>query len=164
LRFPRRWLWRMLSSMMRSRVTLGRTDVSWIISPHHQRDNNRRAGDNFNSNYQLKHAAQLLVTLIMETIYSSETLVLIRSTRRRIPEESFLHTRRNWAFRIFPQKKQLASEFHQPLKIKLFNVRAYLSHLLQHYTTHLLMRFILSWKEPLFRWTLPDWGVRHAVA
>jgi hypothetical protein len=71
----------------------------------HQGEKNQRVRNNGSSNYQLQHAAKeysvavtvnvvpsslILFTLMMEAIRSSETMALIRVTRRHIPEDDIL--------------------------------------------------------------------------
>jgi hypothetical protein len=73
---------------------------------HHQGEKNRRAR-NVSTNWQPKHAGQILlsllvtdnfpsssilVALIMEAINSPETPVLTRATLRIIPEDGILHS------------------------------------------------------------------------
>jgi hypothetical protein len=71
---------------------------------HHQGDKNRRSR-NVSTNYQQKHPASCqliltlflarrIVTLMLETIRSSETSVLTRTTRSRILEDGILHSHR----------------------------------------------------------------------
>jgi hypothetical protein len=73
---------------------------------HHQGAKNQRARDNVNSNFHLKHAvvtanvvpsSPILVTLMMEAICSSESLVL---TRRNIPEDGILYRGQQFGNRI----------------------------------------------------------------
>jgi hypothetical protein len=71
---------------------------------HHQGDKNRRARNNVSSNSQPKQAAkkycvilflrnkQILVTLMMEAMHSSETSILTRVTRRNISDDNILHS------------------------------------------------------------------------
>jgi hypothetical protein len=63
---------------------------------HHQGDKNRRASNNVNSVLQLLITANvvpsppILVILMMEAIFSSETSVLTRVKWRNIPEDGIL--------------------------------------------------------------------------
>jgi hypothetical protein len=51
---------------------------------------NERARNNASNKYQLV----ILSTLILETIHSSETSVLTRTTRRHISQDGILHSHR----------------------------------------------------------------------
>jgi hypothetical protein len=66
----------MASSGMLRRVALVRTDVSQRASV---------------ASYGCIPSSPILVTLMMEALSSSETLVLTRATRRNVPEDSILH-------------------------------------------------------------------------
>jgi hypothetical protein len=91
---------RMASSGMLLRVALVRTDVSEEPSASFIRVTRNTNSVFLRSVRRLLVAAsvvpssQLLVTLIKEALSSSETSVLTRATRRNIPEDIILHSRR----------------------------------------------------------------------
>jgi hypothetical protein len=105
LRFSQRWLWRMASSGMLHHVTLVRTDVSEEISASIIRVTRigelgtlaitnwcmlrslRRASV---ASYGYVPSSPILVTLMMEALRSSETLVPTRATRCNLPEDAIL--------------------------------------------------------------------------
>jgi hypothetical protein len=85
LRFSRQWLWRMPSSGMFHCVALVRTNVleelsTSIISSVHQ----------LLVTANVVPSSSIFVTLMMEALSSSETLVLTRTTRRNILEDCIL--------------------------------------------------------------------------
>jgi hypothetical protein len=74
----------MASSGMLHRVALVRTDVSEELSASIIR---LLVTDN------VVPSTQILVTLMLEALRSTETPVLTRATRRNIPEDTMLHIR-----------------------------------------------------------------------
>jgi hypothetical protein len=80
LRFTRQWLWRLATSWMLHCVVPVRTDVSeevscvcWLLVTA-----------------SIVPSSLILVTLMKEALSSSETSVLTRATRRKIPEDTVL--------------------------------------------------------------------------
>jgi hypothetical protein len=67
------------------------------ISPHHQGDKTRPARKTVTA--IVLPSSKILVTLMMEAISSSETLVLPRAKRRNIPENGILHYHA-WPFQL----------------------------------------------------------------
>jgi hypothetical protein len=82
----------MASSGMLRRVALVRTDVSEELSASIVRVT--RIGELGMLVTANIPSSQILVTLIMEALCSSETSVLTRATRRNIPEDVILHSHR----------------------------------------------------------------------
>jgi Na+/H+-dicarboxylate symporter len=96
----------MASSEMLRRVALVRTDVSEEISPFIIRVTrigvlgtilavtSNRSVRRLLVTAKIVPSSPILVTLMMVAIYSSETLVLTRATRRNIPEDAILYSHR----------------------------------------------------------------------
>jgi hypothetical protein len=78
----------MVSSGMLRRVALVRTDVSEEPSPSFIRVTRLLVAA------CVVLSSPILVTLIKEALGSSETSVLTRATRRKIPEDTILHSHR----------------------------------------------------------------------
>jgi hypothetical protein len=53
----------------------------------------------------LRPSSPILVTLMMETVSSSETLVLTRSTRRKISEDDIIHSRSRENLKFYKRLK-----------------------------------------------------------
>jgi hypothetical protein len=82
----------MASSGMLRRVALLRTDVSEDLSTSFIRVT--RIGELVS----VVPSSPILVTLMKEALSSSETSVLIRATRRNIPEDAILQGEECWCF------------------------------------------------------------------
>jgi hypothetical protein len=81
----------MASSEMLRRVALVRTDVSEELSTSIVRMT--RIGE-LGTTANVVHSSSILVILMIEALSSSETSVFTRATRRNIPEDAILHSRR----------------------------------------------------------------------
>jgi hypothetical protein len=92
----------MASSGMLRRVALVRTDVSEKLSASFisvtrigvQGTTLAVIGRRVRVTASVVPSSPILVTLLKEALNSSETSVLIRATRRNIPEEAILHSHR----------------------------------------------------------------------
>jgi hypothetical protein len=67
---------------------------------HHQSDKTQPARNNINSNHVVS-SSPILVTLMMEAIHSSESLVLTRATQRNIPDDTILLFNKEHCFLVF---------------------------------------------------------------
>jgi hypothetical protein len=90
--------WRMVSSRMLRRVALVRTDVSEELCASIIRMT--RIVRRLLVTAKVP-SSQILVTLMMEVLCSSETSVLTRVTRRNIPEDGILHSHRRENFKSY---------------------------------------------------------------
>jgi hypothetical protein len=105
IRFPNQHHSKMASSGMLRRVALVRTDVSEELSASIIKitrgqietsavTSNRRNLCRLLVTASVVPSSPILVTLMKEALRSSETSVLTRATRRNIPEDAILHSRR----------------------------------------------------------------------
>jgi hypothetical protein len=89
---------------MLPRVALVITDV-WeeTYRLHHQDDKNRRTSSVLRLlvTANVVPSSPILVTLMMDAIRSSETSVLIRASRRHIPEDGIHHSPRREDFKSY---------------------------------------------------------------
>jgi hypothetical protein len=99
----------MASSGMLRRVALVRNDVSEEVSPSIIRVT--RIGELFIHNvrrllvtYIVIPSSQILVTLMIKALSSSETSVLTRATRLNIPDNDILHSHRRENLKSFMEK------------------------------------------------------------
>jgi hypothetical protein len=80
---------------MLRRVALVRTDVSEVLSASIIRVTRiGELGTTLLITANVVPSSSIIVTLMMEGIHSSETLVLTRATQRNAPEDGILHSHR----------------------------------------------------------------------
>jgi hypothetical protein len=89
------YIWRMVSSGMLRRVALVSTDVSEELSASFIRVTSIGELGRTLAVTSIVPSSPILVTLMKETLSSSETSVLTRATLRNIPEDTILQLRKS---------------------------------------------------------------------